>query len=142
MTLRAFTTLIVLTSAASGCLGSALNDGDGGNGGNGGTGGSGNVDMAPDVVGKFYSDVQPIVMPACAGCHGMTGTTAPAFMVATPDLLQNLLAYPGIIGSSPEKSRLYMKGLHEGPALTPDQKTTIGDWITFFNANRSAIQGP
>jgi hypothetical protein len=139
MTLRAFT-LIVLTATASGCLGSALTGDGGDNGGNGGTGG-GAVDMAPDVVGKFYSDVQPIVTPACGGCHGVTGTTAPAFMVAQPDLLQNLLAYPGIIGSSPEKSRLRMKGLHEGPAFTPDQKTTIGDWINFFNASRNLGDG-
>ena len=138
MTLRAFT-LIALTVTASGCLGSALTGGDGGDNGNGGNGG--NVDMAPDVVGQFYAQVEPIITPACGGCHGMTGTTAPAFMVAQPDLLKNLLSYPGIIGSSPEKSRLYMKGLHEGPAFTPDQKTTIGAWITFFNANRSLGDG-
>jgi hypothetical protein len=140
MTLRAFT-LIVLTATATGCLGSALN-GDDGNGGGatGGTGG-GNVDMAPDVVGQFYANVEPIITPACAGCHGVTGTTAPAFMVAQPDLLKNLLAYPSIIGPTPQKSRLYMKGLHEGPAFTPDQLTVVGDWITFFNANRSAGDG-
>ncbi|MGZ3425123.1 MAG: hypothetical protein ACXVCV_00675 [Polyangia bacterium] len=131
----------MLTTAASGCLGSALTGGDGGNGGNGGGGSGGAADMAPDVVGKFYSDVEPILTPACGGCHSVTGTTAPAFMVAQPDMLQNLLAYPGIIGSSPEKSRLYMKGLHEGPAFTPDQKTTLGDWITFFNANRAVGDG-
>ena len=34
-----------------------------------------------------------------------------------------------------------MKGLHEGPAFTPDQLTTVGDWITFFNANRAAGDG-
>jgi hypothetical protein len=140
MTLRAFT-LLVLTAAASGCLGDALSGGNGGEGGTGGGGSGGAVDMAPDVVGKFYSDVEPIITPACAGCHAVTGTAAPAFMVAQPDLLQNLLAYPGIIASSPEKSRLYMKGLHEGPAFTPDQKTAIGDWITFFNANRNLGDG-
>lgn len=140
MSLRSLT-LIVLTATASGCLGSALTGSDGGdNGGSGGTGG-GSVDMAPDVVGKFYSDVQPIITPACGGCHGMTGTPAPAFMVAQPDMLQNLLAYPGIIGSSPQKSRLYMKGLHEGPALTPDQATTVGAWIDFYNANRHVGDG-
>ena len=39
--------------------------------------------------------------------------------------MQNLLQYPGIIGSTPDKSRLYAKGLHEGPAFTPDQKTVV-----------------
>src|SRR3954463_9070419 len=127
MSLRVFT-LIVLTATASGCLGSALNGDDGNGGGNGGTGG-GNVDMAPDVVGQFYSQVEPIITPACAGCHGVTGTQAPAFMVAQPDLLQNILQYPGIIGSTPQKSRLYMKGAHEGPAFTPDQQMAVGAWI-------------
>src|SRR4051812_30039746 len=124
MSLRAFT-LLMITTVASGCLGSALSDGDGGNGGNGGGGSGGAVDMAPDVVGKFYSDVEPILTPACGGCHGVTGTTAPAFMVAQPDLLKNMLAYPGIIGSSPQKSRIYMKGQHEGPDFTPDQKMVV-----------------
>ncbi|HEX6836667.1 MAG TPA: hypothetical protein VF334_08845, partial [Polyangia bacterium] len=145
MTLRAFTlplAMIALTVSAAGCLGSALGgDGNGGNGGTGGGGTGGAVDMAPDVVGQFYSNVEPIITPACGGCHAVTGTTAPAFMIAQPDLLQNILQYPGIIGSTPEKSRLYMKGLHEGPAFTPDQKTTIGDWITFYNANRSGDGG-
>jgi hypothetical protein len=141
MTLRAFTLLIVAGAAAAsaGCLGSALD----GNGGSGGTGGGvgGSPDMAPDVVGQFYSDVAPIVTSACQGCHGVAGTTAPAFMMAQPDLLSNLLAYPGIVGSSPQKSRLYMKGLHEGPAFTPDQLTTVGNWITFYNENRGAGDG-
>jgi hypothetical protein len=132
--------LIVLTATASGCLGSALNGDDGSGGGSGGSGG-GNVDMAPDVVGKFYSDVEPIITPACGGCHGMTGTAAPAFMMAQPDMLQNLLSYPGIISSSTQKSRLYMKGLHEGPAFTPDQLMTVGAWIDFYNANRAIGDG-
>ena len=130
MTLRAFT-LIVLTATATGCLGSALNGGDGGSGG---SGGAAAFDMAPDVVGQFYANVEPIITPACAGCHGVAGTTAPAFMIAQPDMLKNILAYPGIIGSTPQKSRLYMKGLHEGPAFTPDQLQAVGDWITFYNA--------
>ncbi len=141
MTLRALT-LIVLTATASGCLGSALNGGDGnGNGGSGGSGGSANADMAPDIVGQFYTNVAPILTSACGGCHSVTGTQAPAFMVATPDMLQNLLAYPGIVGSTPQKSRLYMKGLHEGPAFTPDQLQVVGDWITFYNANRPMGDG-
>lgn len=140
MTLRALT-LIVMTATATGCLGSALN-GDGG-GGNGGTGGSagGAVDMAPDVAGQFYANVAPIITPACGGCHGVTGLQSPAFMLPQPDMLSNILQYPGIIGSTPEKSRLYMKGLHQGPAFTPDQKTTVGDWITLYNANRPGDGG-
>lgn len=133
--------IAILSLAASGCLGSALTNGDGGaGGGSGGTGG-GPVDMTPDVAGMFYSQVQPILVPACGGCHGMTGTAAPAFMLATPDMLQNILSYPGIVGASPARSRLYAKGAHEGPALTPDQQTVVGNWITFYNANRPMTDG-
>jgi hypothetical protein len=136
---RRVLTVLAMTLAASGCLGSALNGNDGGGGG--GSGGSGTVDMTPDVVGQFYSQVQPILVPACGGCHGVTGTAAPAFMLATPDMLQNILAYPGIVGATPAKSRLYAKGPHEGPALTPDQQTVIGNWITFYNMNRPMTDG-
>ncbi len=132
--------LFAIAAAASGCLGSALGNGDGGAGGGpGGPGGP--ADMTPDIVGQFYSQVAPILTPACGGCHGMTGTNAPAFMLAQPDMLKNLLSYPGIIGSTPEKSRLYMKGQHEGPAFTPDQAPIISNWITFYNANRPMTDG-
>lgn len=132
--------LLAMTMVASGCLGSALTGGDGGGGG--GAGGSGGpADMTPDVVGQFFSQVAPVLTPACGGCHGVTGTAAPAFMLATPDMLQNLLAYPGIIGPTPAKSRLYAKGQHEGPALTPDQQTIVGNWITFYNMGRPMTDG-
>ena len=134
---RAF--ILVAMLASGGCLGSALTSTA--DGGSGGGGGGGTVDMAPDVVGKFYSDVAPILKPACGGCHGVTGQSAPAFMLDSPDMLQNLLMYPGIIGATPEKSRLYMKGQHEGPAFTPDQAPVIRDWITFYNANRPMTDG-
>jgi hypothetical protein len=136
---RRVLTVLAMTLAASGCLGSALNGN--GDGGGGGSGGAGNVDMTPDVVGQFYTEVAPVLTPACGGCHGVTGTAAPAFMLTTPDLLQNLLAYPGIIGPTPAKSRLYAKGPHEGPALTPDQQTILGNWITFFDANHPMTDG-
>lgn len=133
--------LVAVLASSAGCLGSALTgNGDGGAGGGGG-GGGGDVDMAPDIVGKFYTDVAPILKPACGGCHGVTGTSAPAFMLDTPDMLRNLLGYPGIIGDTPEKSRLYVKGQHEGPAFTPDQAPIIRDWIVFYNANKPMTDG-
>jgi hypothetical protein len=117
--------MIAMAATASGCLGSALGEGD-----------DGSRDMGADAVSRFYTEVQPILTPACGGCHGVTGTQAPAFMLAQPDLLQNLLGYPGIVGSTPESSRLYMKGLHEGPAFTPEQAPVIRSWIELYNANR------
>lgn len=97
--------------------------------------------MGPDVVTQFYTDVEPIITPLCGGCHSVLGTNAPSFMMKTPDMLQNMLAYPGIIGSSPQTSRLYMKGVHEGPAFTPDQLTVVGNWITFYNSNKPMGDG-
>lgn len=131
--------ILIAMLASAGCLGSAL-DGNGDGGDNGG-GPGGVVDMAPDVVGTFYSNVAPILKPACGGCHGVAGTSAPAFMLDTPDMLKNLLQYPGIIGTTPQTSRLYMKGQHEGPAFTPDQAPVVSDWITFYNSNKPMTDG-
>jgi hypothetical protein len=153
--LRAASALFLV--AAAGCLGSAIT-GTGGGGGagggahggadgsassisDGGTGGNGPVDMGPDVVGAFYANVAPIINAACAGCHGVAGAAGPAFMMPKPDELQNLLTYPGIIGPTPEKSRLYMKGAHEGPAFTPTQAPVIHDWITLYDSSRPADAG-
>jgi mono/diheme cytochrome c family protein len=148
--------VLVLVGAA-GCLGSALTGTGSGSGGgaggtNGGSDGSASTigdggtaasppDLAPDLVGLFYANVAPIINAACAGCHGVAGGAGPAFMMPKPDLLQNLLAYPGIVGSTPEKSRLYMKGAHEGPAFTPAQAMTVHDWIALFDSLRPADAG-
>jgi cytochrome c553 len=143
--------LLVAALASAGCLGSALT-GDGsslhsakGDGsatvGDGGASGNGAVDMAPNFITLFYANVAPIITSACAGCHGVADGAGPAFMMPQPDLLKNVLSYPGIIGPTPEKSRLYMKGGHEGPALTPDQAKTVHDWIAFYDASLPADGG-
>jgi cytochrome c553 len=156
---RAFAALIVV--AATGCLNTATT-GTGSGGASGGTsggmggghdgsasgvsdGGSGNttplVDMTPDVAALFYANVTPIIDAACAGCHGVAGGAGPAFMMPKPSELNNVLAYPGIIGPTPEKSRLYMKGAHEGPALTPAQAPVVRDWIVRYDSLRPADAG-
>jgi hypothetical protein len=71
----------------------------------------------------------------------MTGQPSPAFMIAAPDMLQNILSFPTVIGDTPEKSRLYMKGTHEGPAFTPTEQPIIREWIEFYNANKPASTG-
>jgi hypothetical protein len=132
MSLRLLSALL-FASVQAGCLGSALRpDGDGG---------ANNADMAPDAVTAFYTTMQPILTPACGGCHGVAGTAAPAFMLSQPDMLQNLLAYPGIIGPTPDKSRLYAKGQHEGPAFTPAQSSVVADWINLLATTRPATDG-
>jgi hypothetical protein len=37
-----------------------------------------------------------------------------------------------MIGPSPETSRIYAKGVHEGPGLTAVQKPIVGDWINLW----------
>jgi hypothetical protein len=134
-------TLLLLTITASGCLGSALSN-DPNAGGNtdpgGGSSSGATDDMGVDATAEFFANVAPILKAACAGCHGVTGTSAPAFLVNTPDMLTTLLAYPTIIGDSPETSRLYAKGVHEGPAFTPTEAPIIGDWITLYNSTKQA----
>jgi mono/diheme cytochrome c family protein len=135
MSIRPFCLVALLASAASGCLGSALNgSGDGGTGGNGGPSSIGGADMAPDIKAMFLANVAPIIQPACGGCHGVPDGAGPSFMLPTPDLLSNLLQYPGIVANPPANSRLYAKGAHEGPALTPTQAPIILDWITAYDA--------
>jgi hypothetical protein len=52
-----------------------------------------------------------------------------------------MLAYPGLIGADPESSRIYVKGAHEGPALTPTQAPVISDWIVTYNAHKPKSTG-
>src|SRR4051794_24944658 len=100
MSHRALLLIALIATASSGCLGSALTGDDNGGGGGGGTGGGNDApDLSPgDYVGKFYAEVAPILTPACGGCHGVTGQPSPAFMIAAPDMLSNILAFPTIIG--------------------------------------------
>ncbi|HEX4459409.1 MAG TPA: hypothetical protein VIA18_15625 [Polyangia bacterium] len=142
MSIRPLCFALLASVAASGCLGSALNGTAGSGGGAGGSGGVGGTpDMAPDVSALFYANVAPIITPACGGCHGVVGGAGPAFMLSTPDLLKNVLAYPGLVANPPEQSRLYAKGGHEGPALTPTQAPIILDWLTQYDASLAVDAG-
>ncbi len=132
--MNATTTVLVLAAAlSSGCLGSYALSGanDGG------------VDAAPavDVAQLFHMNVEPIFDSACVSCHGVNGGIGPAFMVPKPDMLSTLLSYPGLIGLTPETSRVYAKGGHEGPALTADQATVVSNWIVTYNQNKTMTDG-
>jgi hypothetical protein len=80
---------------------------------------------------------------ACKACHGaaQTGGIGPTFMYPNPDILTAVLAYPNLIGSTPSGSLILIKGNHEGPAFTPDQQTTISQWITDYNASKAPTGG-
>ena len=141
MSVRPLCFALLLLVAVSGCLGSALNGTNGGGGGSGGNGVGGTPDMAPDVSALFYANVAPIIMPACGGCHGVTGGAGPPFMLSTPDMLKNVLGYPGLVSNPPAQSLLYSKGAHEGPAFTPAQLPVVLDWLTAYDASLAVDAG-
>jgi hypothetical protein len=43
-----------------------------------------------------------------------------------------MLGYPGLINTTPDTSRIYVKGVHEGPGLTATQKPVVADWINLW----------
>src|SRR5262249_46922938 len=120
----------LLAILAAGCLGS-IGDGSSGQGSDAGA----PPDLIPavDVAAVFSTDVQPILMQACDACHNRTGGIGPGFLERKPDMLTTLLASPGLIGATPGGSRIYAKGLHEGPSFTPVQAPTVANWITVYN---------
>src|SRR4051812_24947564 len=89
-------------------------------------------DLAIDPVAVFNEQVAPILMTSCAGCHNKTGGIGPGFLEPHPDILTTMLGYPGMINTTPDTSRIYVKGVHEGPGLTATQKPIIADWINLW----------
>jgi hypothetical protein len=145
--------LVILTAVSlGGCLPSFAIDGnsDGGASTGGSTGGSNGgggrdasaanldlstpPDLAIDPVAEFVAKVQPILTTSCAACHNKMGGIGPGFLA--PDMLTTMLAYPGLINTTPDGSRIYVKGAHEGPALSPVDKPVVADWITLWASTR------
>jgi hypothetical protein len=138
MTTRAFfalSSLLALTSA--GCLNGYSGTADAGSD-------SGSTNNGVDPVADFKAEVAPILggadgkSGACGACHAVMGGAGPGFLIANPDMLSTMLMYPGIIGKTPETSRIYAKGVHEGPALTTDQANVISGWIVEWNLYKPA----
>jgi hypothetical protein len=125
------TSTLLMSALLAGCLGSysGLQGMD-----DAGPGGA-TADMAVDVVAAFNAQVAPILTSSCGACHNMSGGVGPGFLQPKPDMLTTLLAYPGLIGATPETSRIYAKGVHEGPALTSQQAPVVADWINLYNAH-------
>jgi hypothetical protein len=136
--------------ALSGCLPSFSVDGPGGDPNNPGNPGDPNnpgggdagvdpladlsplPDLAIDPVAVFNEQVAPILNMSCAGCHNKTGGIGPGFLEPHPDILTTMLGYPGLINTTPDTSRVYVKGVHEGPALTATQKPIVAEWINLW----------
>ena len=144
MSIRALIMIVSALALNAGCLGSygLDSDTDGGVLGGGDGGGNGNQDsgpVAPDVFADFTKNVAPILggpdgkTGACGVCHSVSGGIGPGFLEAKPDMLTTMLGYPGMIGNTPETSRIYAKGTHEGPALAADQKPILLAWINEWN---------
>jgi len=101
--------------------------------------------MGVDVIADFNMNVAPILVGAdgksgaCGACHAIAAGAGPAFLLPKPDLYTTVTSYPSLIGKSPETSRLYAKGVHEGPALTSDQASVISGWIIEYNAFKPAV---
>jgi cytochrome c553 len=78
------------------------------------------IDSLPSPSQTHDSQVKPIVSAMCLACHG--GTVAP-----------NLTSYATLEGRYKAKpgatNPLVAKGIHEGPALTATQASTIANWI-------------
>ncbi|HJZ86373.1 MAG TPA: hypothetical protein VKN99_14430 [Polyangia bacterium] len=80
--------------------------------------------------GMFERSVQPILDGTCAVCHrGVIGSAGPPFLLPMPDEYSTVMVWPGLVGDSPQSSKLYIKGQHEGPDFTPAQKDLVATWI-------------
>jgi hypothetical protein len=112
-----------------------------------GTGEPGGGGEAREV---WTSDVQPLfVVPrpkgACASCHQGVGSFGPAFLGPTQAESYDTLTAGGLIGATPESSRLLTIGEHTGNGFcsgvdTPatgcatDEVTVVSDWILILRA--------
>lgn len=83
----------------------------------------------------FVSTAFPtLVAASCSSCHA--STAGADFLAGAPDATA---AYhtvrdfdpPVINTQAPASSRLLTKGIHSGPALTPEQAATLLEWVNF-----------
>lgn len=95
----------------------------------GGTG-----DLTPEQAAAreaWVSEAQPVLAQNCAACHN--GSRANIGFLEGDVMAQrdDLLAYEPLVVNltAPQSSRLLTKGLHEGPALTASQASSILQWV-------------
>src|SRR5262249_19997391 len=86
-----------------------------------------------DPVGEFNNKVKPLLLGSCGACHSKSGGIGPGFLEAKPDVLTTLIAYPAVVGDSPQNSRLYTKGVHDGTALNAQEAPVVAAWIINWN---------
>jgi mono/diheme cytochrome c family protein len=72
----------------------------------------------------------------CITCHdGSMAPTAPPYLVGAKDLdiRDTVVAYiPSVVSlGSPRVSRVVVKGMHEGPAMSAPNASAIVEWLTY-----------
>jgi hypothetical protein len=93
-------------------------------------------DLSVDYAALFSANVEPILTTYCSACHNRAGGIGPGFLEPKPDVLTTVLGHPGLIGTTPENSRILEKGAHEGPALTLLEALPIAEWIKIYNQRK------
>src|SRR5687768_12915884 len=96
-------------------------------------GGTGNQTPAQAEARRAWlQEAQPVLAQNCAACHNGSRPGVGFFEGAEPfaqrdDILAN---DPVVVNlTAPQSSRVLTKGLHEGPALTAAQTSSILQWI-------------
>ncbi|HLL25792.1 MAG TPA: hypothetical protein VK427_26825 [Kofleriaceae bacterium] len=79
----------------------------------------------------WVSEAQPVLLQNCASCH--TTRQGIAFLAGANVMAQRdtLLGYePTVVNlTAPQSSRLLTKGIHEGPAFTAAQASSVLQWV-------------
>lgn len=136
MSLRVLTSFVAVLTLSAGCLGEyGLTPGED----SGSMGEDGGVVGPLSIEEEFATKVAPILggpdgkTGACGACHAVVGGAGPAFLDPRPTMLATMLSYPALIGDTPETSRIYNKGVHQGPALNSLEQPTIAGWILKYS---------
>lgn len=79
----------------------------------------------------WLDEALPVFQALCMACHAQTAVDTPDFLAGeTPwEIRDNLLASGTVNLDDPARSRLFVKGVHSGPAMSSDQISAILDWI-------------
>jgi mono/diheme cytochrome c family protein len=107
-------------------------------------------DLAVDPYTMFVNNVQGLLIADCGTCHAQAGGSYPGFLAttATSDVYTTFTHFPGLIGATPETSRILTKDVHVGPSFhasgtyTPSAQLqadaiVIADWIKVYNEHNT-----
>lgn len=97
--------------------------------------GGGAEDLTPEQAAAreaWLSEAQPVLAQNCAVCHNGSRANI-GFLEGADAMAQqtDLLSYEPLVVNltAPQSSRILTKGLHEGPALSAAQTSSILQWI-------------